>query len=61
MEYDTFMKDILSTRPNFFPKLRSEVDDLDDLDVLSTIEEAEGLPCESEPVFLDEVHESLQK
>jgi len=57
--YDTFVKDILSTRPHFYPKERSEVKDLDKLDVLTTIHEAKDLPCNSELMLLDELHEFL--
>lgn len=55
------MKDILSTRPNFVPQPRSEVKNPEKLEAITIIEEAKSLPCKSEPMFLDELHEILEK
>lgn len=60
--YTTFMNDILSTRPNFVPRQKAgpETDLSSTSLAFETIEEAKGLSCNSEPMFLGELHKFLE-
>jgi len=55
-----FMKDILSTRPNFIPDRRPEIKSEGTSLAFETIDEAKDIPCNSEPMFLDELHDFLE-